>query len=79
VNAIAPGFFIGKQNKKLLLNDDGSLTDRGQQIISQTPMKRFGEPEELVGVVNWLCSDQASFVTGAIIPIDGGFNSFSGV
>jgi NAD(P)-dependent dehydrogenase (short-subunit alcohol dehydrogenase family) len=79
VNAIAPGFFIGEQNKKLLLKEDGTLTERGQQIVSQTPMGRFGNPEELVGAVNWLCSDGASFVTGAIIPIDGGFGSFSGV
>ncbi len=79
VNAVAPGFFIGSQNKSLLLKDDGSLTERGQQIIDQTPMKRFGKPEELVGVVNWLCSSDSSFVTGTIIPIDGGFSAFSGV
>ncbi len=79
VNAIAPGFFIGNQNKKLLLNDDGSLTDRGRKIIENTPMKRFGEAEELNGAIHWLISDSASFVTGAIVPIDGGFNVYSGV
>lgn len=79
VNAIAPGFFIGEQNRALLLNPDGSLTQRGTTIVDQTPMKRFGKPEELQGVVNWLVSDQASFVTGVIIPIDGGFSAFSGV
>lgn len=79
VNAIAPGFFIGEQNRALLLNEDGSLTERGKTIVAQTPMKRFGKPEELQGVVNWLVSDQASFVTGVIIPIDGGFSAFSGV
>ena len=79
VNAIAPGFFIGKQNKSLLLKEDGSLTARGQTIISQTPMKRFGDAKELNGVVEWLCSDAASFVTGVVIPIDGGFSAFSGV
>ena len=79
VNAIAPGFFIGEQNRKLLLEEDGTLTSRAQTIISQTPMKRFGKAEELTGVVAWLCSDAASFVTGVIIPIDGGFSAFSGV
>ena len=79
VNAIAPGFFIGNQNRKLLLNDDGSYTERGNKIIANTPMKRFGEAEELNGVIHWLISDAASFVTGAVIPIDGGFNVFSGV
>ncbi len=79
VNAIAPGFFIGNQNRNLLLNDDGSLTQRGKIIIQNTPMKRFGSVEELNGVVQWLISDAASFVTGTVIPIDGGFCSFSGV
>jgi len=73
VNAIAPGFFIGKQNLRLLTNEDGSYTDRGNTIISNTPMKRFGESEELNGTVQWLLSDAASFVT------DGGFSAFSGV
>jgi len=79
VNAIAPGFFISNQNKKLLLNEDGSYTDRGKKIIDNTPMKRFGKADELHGTVHWLISDAASFVTGAIIPIDGGFSAYSGV
>lgn len=79
VNAIAPGFFIGKQNKDLLLNNDGSLTARGQTIINHTPMDRFGEAEELIGTTIWLSSDASKFVTGTIIPVDGGFNAFSGV
>lgn len=79
VNAIAPGFLIAEQNKTLLLNEDGSLTDRGATIISQTPMKRFGRPEELVSTINWLCDDRSSFITGIIVPIDGGFSAFSGV
>ena len=79
VNAIAPGFFIGEQNRKLLLNEDGSLTERGKTIVSQTPMKRFGEPEELVSTLLWLCDDASSFVSGIIVPVDGGFSAFSGV
>ncbi len=79
VNAIAPGFFIGNQNRKLLLNDDGTYTNRGEKIIANTPMKRFGEAEELNGAIHWLISDNASFVTGIVVPIDGGFNVFSGV
>lgn len=79
VNAIAPGFFIGEQNKDLLLNEDGSLTNRGQTIVDNTPMKRFGEPDELVGTAIWLCSDASKFVTGTVIPVDGGFSAFSGV
>ncbi|MEE9364443.1 MAG: SDR family oxidoreductase [Cellulophaga sp.] len=79
VNAIAPGFFIGKQNKKLLLNEDGSFSDRGNTIIKNTPMKRFGLAEELNGPIQFLCSDASSFVTGIVIPIDGGFSAFSGV
>lgn len=79
VNAIAPGFFIGEQNRRLLLQEDGQYTDRGRTIIEHTPMRRFGEPEELCGAVHWLCSDAASFVTGIVVPIDGGFSAFSGV
>jgi len=79
VNALAPGFFIGKQNKALLLNEDGSLTDRGQSIIDHTPMGRFGVPEELLGTMLWLLSPASQFVTGIIVPIDGGFSAFSGV
>lgn len=79
VNAIAPGFFIGNQNRALLTNEDGTYTDRGNTIIQNTPMKRFGNAEELNGVVHWLMSDAATFVTGTIIPVDGGFSAFSGV
>jgi NAD(P)-dependent dehydrogenase (short-subunit alcohol dehydrogenase family) len=79
VNAIAPGFLITEQNRTLLTNEDGSLTERGKDILNITPFKRFGEPEELVGTVLWLASDASKFVTGAIIPIDGGFNLNSGV
>ncbi|MCK5442317.1 MAG: SDR family oxidoreductase [Maribacter sp.] len=79
VNAIAPGFFIGNQNRALLTNPDGSYTDRGNTIIRNTPMKRFGNADELNGAIHWLISDAASFVTGTIVPIDGGFSAFSGV
>lgn len=79
VNAIAPGFFIGEQNRKALLNDDGSLTERSHKVLAKTPMGRFGDISELNGIVRFLASDEASFVTGAIIPVDGGFSSFSGV
>ena len=79
VNAIAPGFFIAEQNRNLLLNEDGSLTPRGETIINHTPAKRFGKPEELVSTLLWLCDDRSSFVNGAIIPVDGGFSAFSGV
>ena len=79
INAIAPGFFIGEQNRDLLLNKDGSLTARGETIVNQTPMKRFGKPEELQGAANWLASDDSSFVTGIVVPVDGGFGAFSGV
>lgn len=79
VNAIAPGFFIGKQNKKLLMNDDGSFTERGQTIIRNTPMGRFGEAEELNGTIHFLCSEASRFITGVVIPVDGGFSAFSGV
>nr|WP_202080216.1 SDR family oxidoreductase [Caldalkalibacillus salinus] len=80
VNAIAPGFFLTDQNRKLLLNEDGSLTDRSHKIISHTPMRRFGEPEDLLGTLMWLCDEEMSrFVTGVTIPVDGGFMAYSGV
>jgi NAD(P)-dependent dehydrogenase (short-subunit alcohol dehydrogenase family) len=79
VNAIAPGFFVGDQNRALLLNEDGSLTARGQLIIDHTPMRRFGEPEELVGAAVWLASDAARFVTGIVVPVDGGYSAFGGI
>jgi NAD(P)-dependent dehydrogenase (short-subunit alcohol dehydrogenase family) len=79
VNAIAPGFFITEQNRNVLVREDGSYTDRSKTVLAKTPMGRFGKPEEITGAIRWLCSDAASFVTGAVIPIDGGFSSFSGV
>jgi NAD(P)-dependent dehydrogenase (short-subunit alcohol dehydrogenase family) len=79
VNAIAPGFFVGDQNRSLLLNDDGSLTPRGRTIVDHTPMGRFGEPDELIGTAVWLASDASRFVTGIVVPVDGGFSAFSGV
>ncbi len=79
VNAIAPGFFIGNQNKRLLTNEDGSFTERGKKIIGNTPMARFGDASELNGMVHYLLSDASSFVTGAVYDVDGGFSSFSGV
>ena len=79
VNAIAPGFFITEQNRKLLTNPDGTYTLRGESAIRQTPFARFGLPEELVGTLIWLCSDASKFVTGVTVPVDGGFNAFCGV
>lgn len=79
VNAIAPGFFVGEQNRRLLLEEDGSLTDRGHTIIAHTPMGRFGEAEELIGTLIWLASDASRFVTGVVVPVDGGFAATSGV
>ncbi|MCB0111161.1 MAG: SDR family oxidoreductase, partial [Caldilineaceae bacterium] len=79
VNAIAPGFFIGEQNRDFLLAPDGSLTPRGQQIVGHTPMDRFGEPDELIGAAVWLASDASKFVTGIVVPVDGGFSAFGGV
>ncbi|MGE5125648.1 MAG: SDR family oxidoreductase [Betaproteobacteria bacterium] len=79
VNAIAPGFFIAKQNRSVLLEPDGSLSERSRTILARTPMGRFGDPAELQGPVLWLCGDAASFVTGAVIPVDGGFSADSGI
>jgi NAD(P)-dependent dehydrogenase (short-subunit alcohol dehydrogenase family) len=79
VNAIAPGFFITEQNRALLTNSDGTFTARGQAVIQQTPFGRFGEPYELLGTLVWLCSDASKFVTGVVVPVDGGFSVFSGV
>ncbi len=79
VNAIAPGFFVGEQNRSFLLNEDESLTPRGQQIISNTPMSRFGEPDELVGTAVYLASEASKFVTGIVVPVDGGFSAFGGL
>jgi NAD(P)-dependent dehydrogenase (short-subunit alcohol dehydrogenase family) len=79
VNAIAPGFFIGNQNRKLLTNEDGSYTHRGDKIIANTPMKRFGDTSELNGALHYLLSEASSFVTGSIYDVDGGFSTFSGV
>jgi len=80
VNAIAPGFFLTEQNRFLLTeNEAGDLTPRGQSILSHTPMKRFGKPEDLLGTLLWLVSPAAAFVTGIVVPVDGGFSAFSGV
>jgi len=80
VNAIAPGFFLTEQNRLLLTDKDtGELTVRGQSILTHTPMNRFGTPEDLLGATMWLISPASAFVTGAVIPIDGGFSAFSGV
>ena len=80
VNAIAPGFFLTDQNRGLLTKADGGLAPRGETIVAHTPMQRFGNPDDLVGPLLWLVSDEASgFVTGVVIPVDGGFSAFSGV
>jgi NAD(P)-dependent dehydrogenase (short-subunit alcohol dehydrogenase family) len=80
VNAIAPGFFLTEQNRFLLTDEEtGELTLRGQSIIDHTPMNRFGDPDDLLGAVLWLLSPASAFVTGAVVPIDGGFSAFSGV
>lgn len=79
VNAIAPGFFIADQNRRLLLNEDGTPTARGQLVLAKTPFKRFGEAAELHGALHFLLSDASAFVTGTVLPVDGGFSCFSGV
>lgn len=80
VNAIAPGFFLTTQNEKMLIAEDGQLTDRAEKIISHTPLERFGEPEELLGTLEFLANEEASgFITGIVIPVDGGFSAYSGV
>jgi NAD(P)-dependent dehydrogenase (short-subunit alcohol dehydrogenase family) len=79
VNAIAPGFFLTEQNRTLLTHPDGSLTERSRDILAATPYGRFGEPEELNGTLGWLASDASAFVTGVVVPVDGGFSIFSGV
>lgn len=80
VNAIAPGFFLTEQNRNLLMNKDGALTERSHKIITHTPMRRFGVPEDLLGTLLWLTdADTSGFVTGAVIPVDGGFMAYSGV
>jgi NAD(P)-dependent dehydrogenase (short-subunit alcohol dehydrogenase family) len=80
VNALAPGFFLTRQNHKLLVNDDGSHTERAEKILAHTPLGRFGAPEDLLGTLLWLTDEKASgFITGTVIPIDGGFSAYSGV
>lgn len=79
VNAIAPGFFLTEQNRYLLTDTTGELTPRGRTIIAHTPMGRFGAPEDLAGVAVWLASEASAFVTGIVVPVDGGFSAFSGV
>ena len=79
VNAIAPGFLLTTQNRFLMQKEDGTPTDRGQRVLNKTPMGRYGDPEEMAGPVIWLCSEAASFVNGAVIPVDGGFSSFWGI
>jgi NAD(P)-dependent dehydrogenase (short-subunit alcohol dehydrogenase family) len=79
VNAIAPGFFVGEQNRKLLVEPDGNPTARGRAIIAHTPFGRFGEADDLTGALVWLCSPSARFVTGIVVPVDGGFSAFGGV
>ncbi|MDR3059786.1 MAG: SDR family oxidoreductase, partial [Prevotella sp.] len=76
-NAIAPGFFITEQNRSLMLNADGSYTDRAKSVIAHTPFRRFGEADELLGSIHYLASDASSFVNGSILVVDGGFDSFT--
>jgi NAD(P)-dependent dehydrogenase (short-subunit alcohol dehydrogenase family) len=79
MNALAPGFFLTEQNRNLLTKPEGGYTPRGESVIRQTPFKRFGDPDELIGALVWLLSDASKFVTGAMITVDGGFSIFSGV
>lgn len=79
MNAIAPGFFLTEQNRTLLTNGNGTMTERGEQVIKNTPFNRFGDPEELIGALVWLLSDASKFVTGTVVNVDGGFSIFSGV
>jgi NAD(P)-dependent dehydrogenase (short-subunit alcohol dehydrogenase family) len=80
VNAIAPGFFLTNQNRYLLIDrETGKNTERGKKILDHTPAGRFGEPEDLLGTVLWLLSPASKFVTGIVVPVDGGFSAFSGV
>lgn len=79
VNAVLPGFFLGEQNRRLLTNEDGSLTERGETIVRRTPSGRFGQAAELHGAIHYLLADASSFVTGSILTVDGGFGAFSGV
>lgn len=79
VNALAPGFFLTNQNRALMLNADGSYSERAKKILNMTPMERFGDPEDLIGTLLYLCSDATRFVTGVVIPVDGGFSAYSGV
>jgi NAD(P)-dependent dehydrogenase (short-subunit alcohol dehydrogenase family) len=79
VVAIAPGFFLTQQNRFLLMDEQGNLTERGRKILAHTPMGRFGDPQDLIGPVRWLLSDEAAFVTGVVIPVDGGFSAYPGV
>jgi NAD(P)-dependent dehydrogenase (short-subunit alcohol dehydrogenase family) len=79
VNALMPGFFLGEQNRRLLTNEDGSLTERGRLIVQNTPFGRFGEADELHGAIHYLVADASRFVTGTVLAVDGGFTAFSGV
>lgn len=79
VNALSPGFFLTEQNRTLLTNEDGSLTERGNKILSQTPMGRFGQPNDLDSTLLWLCNPDSRFVTGIVVAVDGGFLAYSGV
>jgi NAD(P)-dependent dehydrogenase (short-subunit alcohol dehydrogenase family) len=79
MNAIAPGFFLTEQNRTMLTNGNGEMTERGKLVIKNTPFERFGDPEELIGALLWLLSDASMFVTGTVVNVDGGFSIFSGV